>query len=90
MTSQIVIKLNKKKFKPILDFVKKGALSKSYSELAGLCVWYCHNCLTKKVPELGNKTKAEFIAENMGMSPEERILATVKEYNDFIKGKKKK
>ena len=89
MTSQLVIKLNKKKFKPLLDSVKQISLTKSYSELAGMCIWYCYTCSKEKIQELGNKTKLEFIAEKMGMSMQERIVVNAREFNKFLKNKKK-
>ncbi|MEA2037143.1 MAG: hypothetical protein U9O94_06525 [Nanoarchaeota archaeon] len=84
MTAQIVIKLNEKKFKRILDEMGVNSISRSYSELTGLCVWYCHACETEKVPELGNKTRLEFIAGKLGTTIDKARLIGLKKYNEFL------
>ena len=88
MTRQIVIKLNEKKFKPIIERIKPNMVSKSHSELIGLCLWCYYIFTTEKVPELGNKTREEFLNERMDMPRNEAIISILKNYNIFIQGKK--
>ncbi len=88
MTSQIVIKLNEKKFRPILDCLKPISLGRSYSEIAGFCIWYCSLCSREKVPELGNKTRKEFLSEKLGASEEQRVIDLIMKFNEFLGHKK--
>ena len=89
MTSQIVIKLNEKKFKRIIDELKHGIIAKSNSELVGFCVWYCYLCKNERVPELENKTRFGFLSEKMGSTNEEHSLKILQKYNDFLTNKSK-
>jgi len=44
MTKQIIIKLNKQNFKPLLDQLMEKSLSRSCSECAGKCIIRCILC----------------------------------------------
>ena len=88
MTSQIVIKLNEKKFKPILESVGSCTAFKSYSELAGFCIWFCYLSHVEQVSGLGNKTRFEYISEKMGISIEEGKLKSIQMYSAFLNNKK--
>ena len=59
MTKQIVIKLNEKKFKPLLQKLKSngyGAVG-SYSELVGKIIFFDYLLWNKKCRELKNKSR---------------------------------
>ncbi len=90
MTKQIIIKLNEKRFKPVFDKLLEAGhgVSKSYSEIAGKTIFYCYLAKYEKLPELGNKTKMEFLLEHMGISSDEDFLNFLQEYVKFTKNGK--
>ena len=89
MTEQLTIKLNKQKFKPILEIVKGflgEGLYTSDSDLVGKGLFFCAWYVRKKHPELKNKTLFEFtrhITEDKGHA--ERVLTFLSEYSRFQK-----
>ncbi len=87
VTKQITIKLNERKFKPILDNLNRisGHKVKTYSELAGKCIWFCHVFGTKKMEKLGNKSHFEFMAQMRGMTTKELLKDLSKKYRLFAK-----
>ena len=90
MTEQIVIKLNKKKFKPLLDECIRasgGAIS-NYSECVGKTLFFMHIYLTEKNDKLDKKTIQQFLLEHSGTSKEEMTLIFFKKYNEFLMGTK--
>jgi len=87
MTKQIVIKLNERKFKPLLDELTacgKG-LSKSYSESVKKAVFFCHHFNTYKYPELDNETMLQTILDKMNKTYNQAFLEFLKKYTDFLK-----
>lgn len=87
MTKQITIKLNEAKFKPILDKLIKvnGTTAKSYSELAGKCLWFCCIFGFKKIPKFGNRTHFQMMADMRGMTVRQAMRDAGKRYNKFLK-----
>jgi len=85
-----VIKLNEKKFKPLLDKLKSdghGPVA-SYSELAGKIIFFDYLLWTKKCEELRGKTKMEFLLEKLGLSNDELTVDFLQKYIEFLKSEK--
>lgn len=86
MTDQIVVKLNKKKFKPLLDFlIQKGkGISNSYSECVGKSLFFAHLYLTEKVPELNNKTRLDYFNYLSKKPHDSSVLSFLSKYKNFL------
>jgi len=86
MTEQITIKLNTKKFKPLIDdlneFGKKHCGSNS--EIAAKAIFFTHEYFFEKLEKLDNKTRIETILEKMGEPKDKAILDFIKKYNRFV------
>lgn len=87
MTKQIVIKLNEKKFKPLLDKIaaKGHNVDKSYSELTSKCLFFTYLFLHEELPNLGNKTRRKFIMKHRNMSEDQDFIEIMQKYSEFIK-----
>ncbi len=87
MTRQIVIKLNEKRFKPLLEGVicASSNIINNYSECIGKLIFFAYDYLFTKYHRLGNKTKHEFILAALGISEDEETLKFLGDYNQFIK-----
>ena len=88
MTKQITIKLNEAKFKPILDMLvsaEMGRNAKTYSELAGKCIWFCHYFGIKKFAKFGNKTQFQMMAQMNGLNIQQAMADAGKHYAKFLK-----
>ena len=89
MTRQITVKLNEKKFAPILKDLKLlgGGIEITNSEAAGKAIFFTHRYLTKKETKLGNKTRLDSYLEASGYSRDECTIQFLKEYAEFISKK---
>lgn len=86
MTDQIVIKLNKKKFKPLIEkFKLSEQCSKSDSEVVGKALFATYLLLCEKVPKLKNKTRIQFLLDAQGTNMDKQIMELLKKYTKFIK-----
>ena len=87
MTEQIVIKLNKKKFQPLLDNISEWAKNtfSSYSECVSKSVVFMYLYCNEKLPSLENKTRFEYILEKRSISNDESIVTFLARYNELIK-----
>jgi len=87
MTEQIVIKLNAKKFKPILDkFIAKGCdTSRSYSEAVGKLIYWTDEFISDKKPRFDNKTGFEFLVSKDAKSMEDYMLRFISRYHQWTK-----
>lgn len=93
MTEQIVVKLNKNKFKPLLDefnrkFMKNTA--SSYSWLTGFALWYMHMFSLKKDPDFNNKTRMQWIIDKRNLNSDEALLIMMGRYTEFLKTRREK
>ena len=86
MAKQIVVKLNKKKFAPILDFLREQGenLSTSYSGVVGKVLFLSYLYFTEKVDFLGNKTQFECFREKDPKSAEAALISFFKKYKKFL------
>ena len=86
MSGQIVIKLNKKKFKPLLDFLMEQGenLSTSYSGIVGKTLFFSFLYFTEKVDFLDNKTQFECFREKNPESSEATLINFFKKYKHFL------
>lgn len=85
MTRQIIIKLNEKKFKPLLEQLSKdghGSIS-SYSELAGKIIFFDFLLWKRKVKKLNNKTPIQFLTDKLKLKSVNEAL--LKDYKIFAK-----
>ena len=89
MTEQIVVKLNKKKFLPLLDLlIEKGrGISNSYSECVGKCVFFVYLFMTEKIPQLNNQTRIEHLIEKSSGSLESSLISFLSKYKSFLNSK---
>lgn len=87
MTRQITIKLNEKRFKPLLDKLSHNGLGsvKSYSELIGKIVLFDYLNWSEKCKKLNNKTKMQFIIEKMKISKRKMHEEFLKVFEKFNK-----
>jgi len=86
MTHQIVIKLNKEKFKPLLEKLKSngyGAVG-SYSELAGKIIFFDYLLWNEKCDELENKTRMQFLMSKLDETHAEFMKFFLSQYIEFI------
>ena len=91
MTEQIVIKLNKAKFKPLLEKfngVIKGS-SNSDSWLVGFALWYIDQFYFETHDYLDNKTSAQHLIEKKGVGVHQALISVRAKYIEFIKLKNK-
>lgn len=86
MTKQIVIKLNEKKFKPILDKLKTNSYGaiRSYSELAGKIIFFDYLLWNEKCKELNNKTRMQFLMNKLNETHAEFMKFFLSHYTKFI------
>ena len=90
MTEQLVIKLNKKKFKPILDDFNKNFLknsAQSYSWLTGFALWYMHKYALEKSSDFDGKTRLQWIIDKRGININEALLIMMGQFTEYIKTK---
>jgi len=86
MTKQIVIKLNEKKFRPLINKLKASErISKSDSEIVGKILFGAHMLMSEKLPELDNKTRIEYLMKKRDATFEQGILYMSELYAKFIK-----
>ena len=92
MTNQITIKLNEKRFKPLLDkLIECGCdTSKNYSECVGKCLFFLNQFMLEKQKELNDKTRFEFLLEKSDISKDEFIIKLLADYNKFIKNQNRR
>jgi hypothetical protein len=88
MTEQITIKLNQKKFEPLLNvlavLIGKG-ITRSDSDLAAKCLFFCYYFLTFEHKEDKGKTFADMCEELSSTDMTSKILNFLKEYQNFQK-----
>lgn len=87
MTRQITIKLNEKRFKPLLDKLSHNGLGsvKSYSELVGKIILFDYLMWSEKCKKLTNKTKMQFIIEKIKTRKNKMHEEFLKVYKNFVK-----
>jgi hypothetical protein len=87
MTEQIVIKLNKERFEPVLEALAnfEQGTSRTYSEITGKCLVFLLMYTLEDRPELGGKTRAQFTVEKEGRTYNEGLLEFLQKYTQFIK-----
>ena len=88
ITDQITIKLNAKKFRPLLkkleSFAGQGLVSCD-SDLVGKALFYCYYSIYVKKPDCNNKTVFEIVSEMCKKDKPEMVLNFLNEYSDFKK-----
>lgn len=92
MTNQIVIKLNKKKFKLLLDKLRSngyGAVG-SYSELVGKIIFFDYLLWNEKREELDNKTRMQFLMRKLDETHAGFMKFFLLQYAKFISSGKSK
>jgi hypothetical protein len=90
MTDQIIIKLNKRKFRPILDKLNnlaKGA-AQSNSWQAGFAVWFFNDLLREKREHLGGISIVDHLIQKSGLSRSEMLMYVMGKYIQFLKDHK--
>jgi hypothetical protein len=89
---QIVIKLNKQKFRPLINAIKEigGYVSQSDAEAIGKILFFSNSFVSEREPKLNNMTRQEFIFEKTKEKDETLLEAKFKflvKYNEFISAK---
>jgi hypothetical protein len=88
MTEQIVIKLNKKRFRPLLDKLEDfggECLAESDSDLVAKCLYFCYFFCYTRNKERGNKTNYQIFTEMLKLDKSDAILTFLSAYNKFKK-----
>ena len=85
MTEQIVIKLNKNKFKPLLEKFRLSEQCRSDSEVVGKALFANYLILHEKVPKLKNKTRLQFLLEAEDSNMDKQLMELLKKYTEFVK-----
>lgn len=86
MTRQIVIKLNEKKFKPVLENLEKNGWGpvKSHSEFVGKVLFFEYLLWNEKCKELEDKTRIQFLMSKLDETPAEFMKCFLSHYMKFI------
>ncbi len=85
MTRQIVIKLNEKKFKQLLDSLMDVTIGRSYSEAVGKCIFFSHTMFFEKILlENKDKTHLQFLIESLGQNFNQEIINFQQRYYKFV------
>lgn len=88
ITDQITIKLNAKRFKPLIEklenFAGKG-ITECNSDLVGKALFFCYYSLHDKKPACNDKTAFQIISEISGMGKPELLLDFLQAYSTFKK-----
>lgn len=86
MTDQIVIKLNKKKFQPLLDYLMKKNENTclSYSECVGKSLYWLYLYFSEEVPILRNMTRHQYLLKETVSTHEVSILHFLSRYKRFL------
>ena len=86
MTEQLVIKLNKEQFEPILNSINKKIhhLAGSNSEMTALCVLGMHRLCFEKIPELENTTSLEYILKKRGITFEQCVFEMLNKKKEIL------
>lgn len=86
--SSITVKLDKKRFQPIMDFLDRvgGEMSKSESDVVGHCVFFVYDALTKKLKNGKTIIETAFEAEGINESDDfkEAAMDFEERYNKFL------
>jgi len=85
MTKQIIIKLNYKKFKPLLDDLITMCPAHSKSELVGLCVYLTWQHCNNEIKELDCLTMFEYLCKIKDITKEKALIDFLQEYNHKIR-----
>jgi hypothetical protein len=87
MTDQIVIKLNEKKFRHLLDGFNKEmkGCSQSDSWLVGFTLWYMNRFLSEKIPYLNNKTIVQYLMEKRKWTFNESMVMMMGKFTEYLK-----
>jgi len=87
MTNQIVIKLNKDKFKPLIEKLHCVGYeqSLSYSNAVGKSLFFCYLVNSEKIPSLENMTIIDYVCKNIKKSREELLLSFLAKYVKWLK-----
>lgn len=86
MTRQIVIKLNEKKFKPILQkaFANSYGPVGSYSELVGKIIFFDYLFWNEKCKEFKGKTRMQFLMDKLNQAHTEFTKFFLSQYMKFM------
>jgi hypothetical protein len=88
ITDQITVKLNAKKFRPLLEklesFAGKG-ITECNSDLVGKALFFCYYSIYDKKPDCNDKTTFQIISEMTGMEKPEMLLNFLQAYSEFKK-----
>ena len=91
MTKQIVIKLNEKKFRPILEKLEKNGYGsvESHSEFVGKILFFEYLLWNQKCKELKDKTRMQLLMNKLNESHLEFMKKFLLDYNKFNSSEKK-
>jgi hypothetical protein len=86
MTKQIVIKLNEKKFKPILKKLEQNGYGpvRSHSEFVGKILFFEYLLWNQKCEKLNKKTRMNFLMEKLKETHAGFMKTFLLNYNKFI------
>lgn len=92
MTKQIVIKLNEKKFGPILEKLERNEYSpvKSHSEFIGKILFSEYLLWNQKCNKLEDQTRMHTLIKILKQTHAEFMKNLLSQYPDFISSKKRK
>jgi hypothetical protein len=88
ITEQITVKLNAKRFRPLMKELESFAgdgLIECPSDLVGKALFYCYYSIYHKRDDRDGKSVVEFVSEKSGEQKSELILNFLKEYHTFKK-----
>ena len=87
MTEQIVIKLNKEKFEPVLKKLNNSMhnVVGSNSEMAAICILGMERICFEKPPELKGKTCMELILKERGKTFEDCVFEMLEKKESYLK-----
>jgi len=87
MTKQIIIKLNERKFKPLLEQLAKdghGSVS-SYSELVGKIIFFDFLLWKQKIKRFNDKTSMQFLTNALKPNKYKLSEKFLRSYKKFAK-----
>jgi hypothetical protein len=88
ITEQITIKLNAKRFRPLLKKLEAfggHGLTDSDSDLVGKALFYCYYSIYCKKPDCKNMSTFEMVSAMSGKEKPELVLNFLNKYAEFKK-----
>lgn len=82
MSNQIVIKLNKKKFEPLLNHLMYINNRRTYSECVGFSLFIINKMLIEKLPN--GLTRCELLLQIQNKKLNDSLIQLEREYNQFV------